>query len=156
MNANVHLTKLGHAKATWCKPISNFCKQHKQIRICEKVFYLKKIISLKYSGVRSCFEAFIATNITVQSDFDFNAWFETVIFLFQNYMHACLFFFLPLTSHACTTGRPHGTSSLCPAISRIPYKFASTPAIALNSNLYYGALYRPSRNGGVVLEASPK
>ena len=39
----------------------------------EKVFSLKKIISLKHSGVRSCFEAFIETNTHVQSDFDFDA-----------------------------------------------------------------------------------
>ena len=73
MNTNIHLTKLGHAKATLCKPMSNFCKHHKQIRIREKVFSLKKIISLKHSGVRSCFEVFIETNTTVQSDFDFDA-----------------------------------------------------------------------------------
>ena len=33
----------------------------------EKVFSLKKIISLKHSGVRSCFEDFIETNTPVQS-----------------------------------------------------------------------------------------
>ena len=73
MNTNIHLTKLGHAKTTLCKPMSNFCKHHKQIRICEKVFSLKKNISLKHNGVRSCFEVFIETNTTVQSDFDFDA-----------------------------------------------------------------------------------
>jgi predicted transglutaminase-like protease len=73
MNTNIHLTELGHAKATLCKPMSNFCKHHKQIRIREKVFSLKKIILLKYSAVRSYFEAFIETNTTVQSDFDFDA-----------------------------------------------------------------------------------
>ena len=73
MNINIHLTELGHAKATLCKPISNFCKRHKQIRICEKVFFSKKIISSKHSGVRSCFEAFIETNKFVQSNFDFDA-----------------------------------------------------------------------------------
>ena len=73
MNTNIHLTELGHAKTTLCKPMSIFCKHHKQIRICEKVFSLKKIISLKYSGVRSCFEAFIEANTPVQSDFDFDA-----------------------------------------------------------------------------------
>ena len=73
MNTNINLTELGHAKATLCKPISNFCKHHKQTRIREKVFSLKKIISLKHSGVRSCFEYFIETNTPVQSDFDFDA-----------------------------------------------------------------------------------
>ena len=73
MNTNIYLTELGHAKATLCKPISNFCKHHKQIRIREKVFSLKKIISLKHSGVRFYFEAFIETNTSVQSEFDFNA-----------------------------------------------------------------------------------
>ena len=72
MNTNIHLTELGHAKATLCKPMSNFCKHHKQIRIREKVFSLKKIISLKHRGVRFCFEAFIETNTTVQLDFDFD------------------------------------------------------------------------------------
>ena len=71
MNTNIYLTELGHAKATLCKLMSNFCKHHKQIRIREKVFSLKKIISLKHSGVS--FEAFIETNTTVQSDFDFDA-----------------------------------------------------------------------------------
>ena len=75
MNINIHLIKLGHAKATLYKPISNFCKRHKQIRICEKVFFSKKIISSKHSGVRSCFEAFIETNTHVQSDFDSDAQF---------------------------------------------------------------------------------
>ena len=70
MNTNIHLTELGHAKATLCKRISNFCKHHKQIRIHEKVFSLKKIISLKHNGVRSCFEVFIETNTPMQSDFD--------------------------------------------------------------------------------------
>ena len=90
MNINIHLTELGHAKAILCKSISNFCKRHKQIRICEKVFSLKKIISLKHSGVRSCFEAFIETNTTVQSDFDFDArcWNYSIFYL-QNYVHAC-------------------------------------------------------------------
>ena len=73
MNINIHLIELGHAKATLCKPMSIFCKHHKQIRIYEKVFSLKKTISLKHSGVRSYFEAFIETNTTVQSDFDFDA-----------------------------------------------------------------------------------
>ena len=73
MNTNIHLTELGRAKATLCKPISIFCKHHKQIRIREKVFSLKKIISLKHSGVRSCFKVFIKTNTPVQSDFDFDA-----------------------------------------------------------------------------------
>ena len=73
MNTNIQLTELGHAKAILCNPMSIFCKHHKQIRICEKVFSLKKIISLKHSGVRSCFEAFIETNKYVQSDFDFDA-----------------------------------------------------------------------------------
>ena len=72
MNTNIHLTELEHAKATLCKPMSNFCKHHKQIRIRKNVFSLKKIISLKYGGVRSCFEAFIETNTPVQSDFDFD------------------------------------------------------------------------------------
>ena len=72
MNTNIHLTKLRYAKATLCNPISNFCKYHKQIRIREKVFFLKKIISLKHNSVRSCFEAFIETNTPVQSDFDFD------------------------------------------------------------------------------------
>ena len=75
MNTNIHLTELGHAKTTLCKPISNFCKHHKQIRIREKVFFLKKIISLKHNSVRSCFEAFIETNTHVQSDFDSDAQF---------------------------------------------------------------------------------
>ena len=73
MNTNIHLTELGHAKATLCKPMSNFRKHHKKIRMREKVFSLKKIISLKHSGVRSCFEAFIKINTPVQSDFDFDA-----------------------------------------------------------------------------------
>ena len=68
MNTNINLTELRHAKATLCKPISNFCKHHKQIIIREKVFSLKKIISLKHSGVRSCFEDFIETNTLVQSN----------------------------------------------------------------------------------------
>ena len=72
MNTNIHLTELGHAKATLCKPMSIFYKHHKQIRIHKKVFSLKKIISLKHSGVRSCFEVFIETNTAVQSDFDFD------------------------------------------------------------------------------------
>ena len=59
MNTNIHLTELGHAKATLCKPMNNFRKHHKQIRMREKAFSLKKIISLKYSGVRFCFEVFI-------------------------------------------------------------------------------------------------
>ena len=73
MNTNIHLTELGHAKATLCKPISNFCKHHKQIRIREKIFSLKKNMSSKHSGVRSCFEVFIEPNTFVQSDFDFDA-----------------------------------------------------------------------------------
>ena len=73
MNTNIHLTELGHAKATLCKPMSNFCKNDKQIRIREKVLSLKKNMSSKYSGVRSCFEAFIEPNTPVQSDFDFDA-----------------------------------------------------------------------------------
>ena len=73
MNTNIHLTELERAKATLGKPISNFCKHHKQIKICKKIFSLKKIISLKHSGVRSCFEVFIKTNTHVQSDFDFDA-----------------------------------------------------------------------------------
>ena len=68
-----NLTELGHTKAILCKSISNFCKYYKQIRIHEKAFSLKENISLKYSVVRSCFEAFIETNTTVQSDFDFDA-----------------------------------------------------------------------------------
>ena len=67
MNTNINLTELRHAKATLCKLIRNFCKHHKQIRIREKIFSLKKIISLKHSGVRSCFEDFIETNTPVQS-----------------------------------------------------------------------------------------
>ena len=39
----------------------------------EKSIFSQKNISLKYSGVRSYFEAFIKTNTTVQSDFDFDA-----------------------------------------------------------------------------------
>ena len=73
MNTTINLTELGHAKATLCKPISNFCKYDKQIRIREKVLSLKKFISSKHSGVRSCFEAFIEPNTPVQSDFDFDA-----------------------------------------------------------------------------------
>ena len=73
MNTNIHLTKLRYAKATLCNPISNFCKYRKQIRIHEKVFFSQQIISLKHSGVRSCFEVFIKTNTTVQSDFNFDA-----------------------------------------------------------------------------------
>ena len=73
MNTNIYLTELGHAKAILCKPMSIFCKHHKQIRICEKIFSLKKIISLKHSSVRSYFQDFIETNTTVQSDFDFDA-----------------------------------------------------------------------------------
>ena len=72
MNTNIHLTELEHAKATLCKPMSNFCKHHKQIRIRKKVFSLKKMSS-KHSGVRSCFEAFIEPNTLVQLDFDFDA-----------------------------------------------------------------------------------
>ena len=73
MNTNIQLTELGHAKAILCKLMSIFCKHHKQIRMREKIFSLKKIILLKYSGVRSCFEDFIETNTPVQSDFDFDA-----------------------------------------------------------------------------------
>ena len=73
MNINIHLTELGHAKAALCKPISIFCKRHKQIRVREKVFSLKKIIALKHSGVRSCFETFIETNTHVQLNFGFDA-----------------------------------------------------------------------------------
>ena len=72
MNTNIHLTKLRHAKATLCNPISNFYKYRKQIRIREKVFFSQKIMSLKHSGVRSCFKAFIETNTHVRSDFDFD------------------------------------------------------------------------------------
>ena len=39
----------------------------------KKYFLSKKNILLKYSGVRSYFEAFIKTNTTMQSDFDFDA-----------------------------------------------------------------------------------
>ena len=73
MNINIHLTELGHAKATLCKPIINFYKYRKQIRIREKVFSLKKNMLSKHSGVRSCFEVFIEPNTSVQSDFDFDA-----------------------------------------------------------------------------------
>ena len=71
MNTNIHLTELGHAKAILCKPISNFCKHHSQIRMRKKVLSLKKMSS-KHSGVRSCFEAFIEPNKSVQLDFNFN------------------------------------------------------------------------------------
>ena len=75
MNTNIYLTELGNAKTTLCykQPINNFYKYRKQIRIHEKVFSLRKNISLKYSVVRSYFEVFIETNTTVQSDFDFDA-----------------------------------------------------------------------------------
>ena len=73
MNTNIHLTELGHVKATLCKPMSNFRKHHKQIRMRQKVFSLKKNMSSKHSGVRSCFETFIEPNTPVQSDFDFDA-----------------------------------------------------------------------------------
>lgn len=74
MNINIHLTKLGHAKTTLCKSISNFYKHYKQIRIYKK-YFLSKNISSKYNDVRFCFEAFIETKKFVQSNFDFDAQF---------------------------------------------------------------------------------
>ena len=105
MNTNIHLTKLGHAKATLCKPMSNFCKHHKQIRIRENVFSLKKIILLKHSGVRSCFEVFIETNTPMQSDFDLLG-VETMIFSILKIMCMHAFFSLLASHmHAHTTDR---------------------------------------------------
>ena len=40
-----------------------------------KYFFVVVNISLKYSDVRCCFEAFIATNTAVQSNFDFDTLF---------------------------------------------------------------------------------
>ena len=81
MNTNIYLTELGHAKATLCKPINNFGKYHKQIRIHEKVFFFsQKIISLKHSGVRSCFEGLIERDTIVQSEFVFDGWFKNYNF----------------------------------------------------------------------------
>ena len=106
MNTNIHLTELGHAKATWCKPISNFFKHYKQIRMREKLFSLKKIISLKHSGVRSYFEVFIEPNITVQSNFDFDTWFWNYdLFYFEIMRMDVLFLYLDtLLMGCCTTG----------------------------------------------------
>ena len=88
MNTNIHLTKLRHAKATLCNSISNFCKYHKQIRIREKVFSLKKIISLKYSGVRSCFKDLLERDTIVQSEFVFDGWFKN--YNFFSFKIACM------------------------------------------------------------------
>ena len=98
-NTNIHLIELGRAKATLCKPTSNFCKHYKQFRIREKVFSLKKIISLKHNGVRFCFEAFIETNTSVQSDFEFDArcWNYDIFYFEIMCMHVFFFLFLPLT-----------------------------------------------------------
>ena len=63
-----------------------------------KSIFSQKIISLKHSGVRFCFEAFIETNTTVQSDFDFELNFETMIFLFSK-LCACMYFFSLIVSH---------------------------------------------------------
>ena len=86
----------------------------------EKVFSLKKIISLKYSGVRSCFEAFIETNTPVQSDFDFDAqcW-NYDLFYFEIMRMDVLFFYLVAPhAHAQTIdGRPYDQSNLRPALN---------------------------------------
>ena len=99
MNTNIHLTELGHAKATLCKPMSNFRKHHKQIRMREKAFSLKKIISLKYSGVRFCFEVFIETNTLCNRILISILGVETIVFFIFEIMcmHALLVLSLSLT-----------------------------------------------------------
>ena len=69
----------------------------------KKVLSLKKIISLKHSGVRSCFEAFIEPNTTAQSDVDFDAQFGNNDLFYFEIMHMDVLFFLSgCPSRACT------------------------------------------------------
>ena len=60
-------------KQHYVNPWAIFANIISKLEYAKKVFSLKKIISLKHSGVRSCFEVFIETNTHVQSDFDFDA-----------------------------------------------------------------------------------
>ena len=76
----------------------------------KKYFLSKKNILLKHSGVRSYFEAFTITNTTVQSDFDFVADFETMIFL-SSKLCVCMYFFLLSLSLTCIRTRIVGVAT---------------------------------------------
>ena len=63
----------------------------------QKSIFSEKISS-KYNGVRSCFQAFIETNKSVLSDFDFDARFWNYN-LFILKLYACMHFFSLLVLH---------------------------------------------------------
>ena len=60
-------------KQHYVNPQAIFANIISNLEYAKKYFLSKKIISLKHSGVRFCFEVFIETNTSVQSDFDFDA-----------------------------------------------------------------------------------